>query len=76
MPYVEGESLRHRLDREGKLPVAAAVEILREVTDALSRAHKSGIVHRDIKPENILLQDDHALLADFGGGACAARRDG
>ncbi len=66
MPYVEGESLRQRLDREGKLPVAAAVQILREVTDALSRAHKSGIVHRDIKPENILLQDDHAMLADFG----------
>jgi eukaryotic-like serine/threonine-protein kinase len=66
MPYVEGESLRQRLEREGKLPVSAAVQILREVADALARAHKAGIVHRDIKPENILLQDDHALLADFG----------
>jgi eukaryotic-like serine/threonine-protein kinase len=66
MPYVEGESLRQRLEREGRLPVPAAVQILREVADALARAHKAGIVHRDIKPENILLQDDHALLADFG----------
>ena len=66
MPYVEGESLRHRLEREGRLTVPAAVQILREVADALTRAHKAGIVHRDIKPENILLQDDHALLADFG----------
>ncbi len=66
MPYVEGESLRQRLEREGKLPIAAAVQILREVADALSRAHEAGVVHRDIKPENILLQRDHALLADFG----------
>jgi serine/threonine-protein kinase len=66
MPYVAGESLRQRLEREGRLPVATAVIILREVADALARAHKAGIIHRDIKPENILLQDDHAVLADFG----------
>jgi serine/threonine-protein kinase len=65
-PYVEGESLRQRLDREHKLPVATAVKILTETADALARAHGAGVIHRDIKPENILLQDGHALLADFG----------
>jgi len=65
-PYVEGESLRQRLDREPKLPVHTAVRILSETADALARAHGAGVVHRDIKPENILLQDGHALLADFG----------
>src|SRR5215472_4116222 len=66
MPYVEGESLRQRLTRDGRLPVSTAVQILREIADALARAHEAGVVHRDIKPENILLQRDHALLADFG----------
>jgi eukaryotic-like serine/threonine-protein kinase len=65
-PYVEGESLRQRLDREPKLPVATAIRILTETADALARAHGAGVVHRDIKPENILLQNGHALLADFG----------
>jgi len=65
-PFVDGESLRQRLDRETKLPVATAVRILTETADALARAHAAGVVHRDIKPENILLQDRHALLADFG----------
>ncbi|HWZ59109.1 MAG TPA: serine/threonine-protein kinase [Gemmatimonadaceae bacterium] len=65
-PYVEGESLRHRLTRTGQLPVADAVRILTETADALARAHRAGVVHRDIKPENVLLQDGHALLADFG----------
>jgi eukaryotic-like serine/threonine-protein kinase len=65
-PFVDGESLRQRLDRETKLPVATAVRILTETADALARAHGAGVVHRDIKPENILLQDRHALLADFG----------
>jgi eukaryotic-like serine/threonine-protein kinase len=65
-PYVHGESLRHRLNREGELPVNDAVRILTEIADALARAHRAGVVHRDIKPENVLLQDGHAILADFG----------
>jgi len=66
MPYVEGESLRHRLRREIQMPVEEAVRIAREITEALSYAHQHGIVHRDIKPENILLEGDHAVVADFG----------
>jgi serine/threonine-protein kinase len=66
MPYVEGESLRDLLVREGQLGVDIAVRIAREVADALSFAHARGIVHRDIKPENILLSGDHAVVADFG----------
>ena len=66
MPYVEGESLRHRLDRESQLQVDAAVTIAREVAGALDYAHRHGIVHRDIKPENILLSAGQALVADFG----------
>ncbi len=66
MPYVEGESLRHRLDRESQLPVDTAVTIAREVAGALDYAHGHGVIHRDIKPENILLSAGHALVADFG----------
>jgi serine/threonine-protein kinase len=66
MPYVEGESLRHRLNQEGKLSVDEASLILTEVADALAFAHERGVVHRDIKPENILLQQGHAVLTDFG----------
>jgi eukaryotic-like serine/threonine-protein kinase len=66
MPYVAGESLRARLDREGQLPVDEAVRLIIEVADALHFAHKNDVLHRDIKPENILLDDGHALLADFG----------
>jgi eukaryotic-like serine/threonine-protein kinase len=66
MPYVTGETLRARIERERQLPVADAVLIAREVADALSEAHALGVVHRDIKPENILLQGGHALVADFG----------
>jgi len=66
MPYVEGESLRHRLNQEGKLSVGEAALILTEVADALAFAHERGVVHRDIKPENILLQQGHAVLTDFG----------
>jgi eukaryotic-like serine/threonine-protein kinase len=66
MPYVEGESLRRRLDRDGRLPVPTATRLLREVADALQYAHQRGVIHRDVKPENILLAADHALLADFG----------
>jgi serine/threonine-protein kinase len=66
MPYIEGETLRARLEREQQLPVGDAVRIATEVADALSYAHRRNVIHRDIKPENILLQDGHALVADFG----------
>jgi serine/threonine-protein kinase len=66
MPYVEGESLRDRLNREIQLPVEDALQIAREVADALAYAHGQGVIHRDIKPENILLSGGHALVADFG----------
>ena len=66
MPYVEGESLRARLEREQQLPVDEALQITREVADALDYAHQQGIIHRDIKPENILLSRGHAMVADFG----------
>ena len=66
MPLVEGESLRARLRRDGELPVAETVRILRDVADALSYAHRHGVVHRDIKPDNVLVSDGHALVTDFG----------
>jgi serine/threonine-protein kinase len=66
MPYVEGESLRDRLARDRQLALEDALQICREVAEALSYAHSRGFVHRDIKPENILLSGDHALVADFG----------
>ena len=66
MPFVDGETLRARLDREQQLPIADALRIAREVADALQYAHDRGVIHRDIKPENILLQSGHALVADFG----------
>src|SRR5688572_7806157 len=66
MPYIEGESLRARLVRDKQLPVDEAIRIGREVADALSYAHRHGVIHRDVKPENILLHDGRALVADFG----------
>jgi TolB-like protein/Flp pilus assembly protein TadD len=66
MPYVQGESLRQRLDREHQLPVEDAVAIAREAAEALAFAHAEGVVHRDVKPENILLGAGHAMVADFG----------
>ena len=66
MPYVEGESLRQKLDREGQLPVDEAVRIASDVAEALSHAHERGVIHRDIKPGNILLRDGRPLVADFG----------
>jgi serine/threonine-protein kinase len=66
MPFIEGESLRHRMDREKQLPIDQALKITGEVASALGYAHRKGIVHRDIKPENILLEDGHAIVADFG----------
>jgi len=66
MPYVDGESLRERLDREHQLPVAVAVRIATHVAEALDFAHRHGVIHRDIKPANILLVDDQPVIADFG----------
>jgi serine/threonine-protein kinase len=66
MPFVEGETLRSRLAREGRLPADNAVQLVREMADALEYAHRRGVVHRDVKPENVLLQEGHALVADFG----------
>jgi eukaryotic-like serine/threonine-protein kinase len=76
MPYVEGESLRERLDREHQLPVDEAVRIATEVADALEYAHERGVIHRDVKPENVMLQGGHALVADFGIALAASRGDG
>jgi serine/threonine-protein kinase len=76
MPYVEGESLRDRLEREKHLPIDDAVRIAREIASALDYAHRHGIVHRDIKPENILLHDGQALVADFGIALAVSRSDG
>ena len=66
LPYIEGESLRDRLVREGELPVGEVVRILRDVVDALAHAHDHGLVHRDIKPDNVMLSGRHALVTDFG----------
>jgi tetratricopeptide (TPR) repeat protein len=66
MPFIQGESLRAKLAREGELPVGEAVRILREVADALAYAHRNGVVHRDIKPDNVLLSEGHAVVTDFG----------
>ena len=66
MPYLKSGSLRHRIEREGRLPQGDAVRIVREIADALGFAHRNGVIHRDVKPGNILLTEGHALLADFG----------
>ena len=66
MPYIEGETLRQRLDRERQLPVGDALQVAREVADALGYAHSCNVIHRDIKPANILLDAGHAVVADFG----------
>ncbi len=66
MPFVDGESLRQRLAREGALSVPDAVRLIRELADALDYAHRQGVVHRDLKPENVLLSGGHATIADFG----------
>src|SRR5256885_11503567 len=65
-PYVEGKTLRDRLQRDTRLPLEEALQIVREVADALEYAHQRGVVHRDIKPENIMFQSGHAVVADFG----------
>jgi len=76
MPFIEGESLRDRLNREKQLPIADAVRIATEVAGALDYAHRHNVVHRDIKPENILLHDGRALVADFGIALAASKAGG
>ena len=66
MPYVDGLSLRDKLVKEGELPIGDAMRILRDIADALSEAHRHGVVHRDLKPENVMLRGRHALVMDFG----------
>src|SRR5690348_1919501 len=66
MPYIEGETLRDKLNRETQLGIDEAVRIAKEVADALDYAHRHGVIHRDIKPENILLHDGRPVVADFG----------
>src|SRR3989441_783421 len=66
MPYVKGESLRHKLERERQLPIDEALRITRQVASALGHAHDQGVIHRDVKPENILLYEGEAMVADFG----------
>jgi serine/threonine-protein kinase len=72
MPYVEGESLRHRVEREGQLPLEDALQLTRGVAAALEYAHRQGVIHRDIKPENILLYQGEPMVADFGIALAAA----
>ena len=66
MPFVEGESVRSLIARQGALPVGQVLRILRDVVDALVAAHARGVVHRDVKPDNILISGQHALVTDFG----------
>jgi Tol biopolymer transport system component len=76
MPFIEGESLRDRLNREKQLPIAEAVRIATEIASALDYAHRHGVIHRDIKPENIMLHDGAALVADFGIALAASKAGG
>ena len=73
MPYVAGESLRHRLARETELPVSDAIRIATEIAEALDYAHRHGVIHRDIKPDNVLFHDGRALVADFGIALAGSR---
>jgi serine/threonine protein kinase len=76
MPYVDGESLRDRLKRQGQIPVSEAVRLLSEIADALAYAHAHGVVHRDVKPDNVLLSGRHVLVADFGVAKAVSQASG
>jgi len=76
MPYVHGESLRHRLTRERLIPVADAIRIASEIAAALDYAHRHGVIHRDIKPDNVLFHDGRAMVADFGIALARSQSDG
>jgi serine/threonine-protein kinase len=76
MPYVEGESLRARIDREKQLPVEEAVRLASAVASALDYAHRHGVIHRDLKPENILLHEGQPLVADFGIALAISKASG
>ena len=74
MPFIDGETLRAKLDRETQLGVEESVKIARDVADALQYAHDHGVIHRDIKPENILLANGRPMVADFGIAKCSFAR--
>jgi len=76
MPFVRGESLRDRLGREGKLPIADVIRMLRDVADGLAEAHRQGLVHRDVKPDNVLISGNHAVVTDFGVAKAASTASG
>ena len=76
MPYIQGETLRARLAREGSLPLPDVLRLMRELAGALAYAHTHGVVHRDLKPENVLLSDGHAVVADFGIAKALAAAQG
>ncbi|HSG07367.1 MAG TPA: SUMF1/EgtB/PvdO family nonheme iron enzyme [Longimicrobiales bacterium] len=75
MPYVQGESLRDRLDKKGRLPLDEALALTKDVAAALTYAHAQGVIHRDIKPANVLIEDGEALVADFGIARAASTAD-
>ncbi len=76
MPFVDGQSLRERLGRQGELPVNEALKLLVEIVDALSYAHARGVVHRDVKPDNVMLSGRHALVLDFGVAKAVSEASG
>ncbi len=76
MPFVEGETLRARLDRNDAIPLRGGIRMVREIADALAYAHSHGVVHRDIKPDNILIENGHAVVADFGVAKALASATG